>query len=165
MIHQAGLQAWIPFYKNTVMFDGREVCPSPAYYATLATGDYNIPVACDLYMRSDYCDSVRREIYNSPLRGTADYKYSDVGFILLRDMIYEMTDLALDVYPESVFYRSLGMGSTAYNPGTVFRRHYWYLREEGRLFQDAAGQRIRSRYGGGHVGRCQRACGSFFQRQ
>ena len=135
MIHQAGLQAWIPFYKNTVMFDGREVCPSPAYYATLATGDYNIPVACDLYMRSDYCDSVRREIYNSPLRGTTDYKYSDLGFILLRDMIHEMTDLDLDVYPESVFYRSLGMGSTAYNPWNRFPSSLLVPTEEDHYFR------------------------------
>lgn len=135
MIHQAGLQPWIPFYKSTVMFDGREVCPSPTYYAAMASGKFTIPVACDLYMRSDYCDSVRSEIYNSPLRGATDYKYSDLGFILMRDMIHEITGQDLDVYPESEFYRSLGMGSTAYNAWSRFAPSRLVPTEEDNYFR------------------------------
>ncbi len=120
MIHQAGLQPWIPFYKSTILFDGREICPSPEYYASLADAQYNIPVACDLYLRADYCDSIRAEIYRSPLRGSNDYKYSDLGFILLRDLLQSITGTDLDQYAEAMFYRPMGMGSTAFNAWNKF---------------------------------------------
>lgn len=116
MAHQAGLQAWIPFYKKTVQFDGRENCPMPEYYCDVNNGAFCVPVCRNLYMRADYEDTLRQEIWKSDLRGSTDYKYSDLGFYLMADLIRQVSGQRIDTFAETHFYQPLGMGSTTYNP-------------------------------------------------
>lgn len=74
-----------------------------------------------------YIDSLKSEdeiinaIKNEPLiyePGT-QYKYSDLGFILLGEIIEEVTDKPLDQYLRSEFYYPLGMSSTFFNPKNI----------------------------------------------
>jgi beta-glucosidase-like glycosyl hydrolase/CubicO group peptidase (beta-lactamase class C family) len=112
MTHQAGLQAWIPFYVRT-LHNGE---PNPSIYQHHASENYPLRVANDLYIRTDYPDSVYQAIINSPLRPSRDYKYSDMGFYLLRRIIEKVTGKPLEEYMSETFYQPLGLPTIGFLP-------------------------------------------------
>jgi beta-N-acetylhexosaminidase len=113
LIHQAGLQAWIPFYKTTI--DNNKF-PHTRLYRRAQEPGFTIPVAKDLWMRNDYRDSIWQEILESPLRSDKAYKYSDLTMYLTARAIEHTTGKALDAYVTEQFYQPLGMGNTLFNP-------------------------------------------------
>jgi beta-N-acetylhexosaminidase len=115
MVHQAGLQPWIPFYKNTVT-GAKDVMPSAPYYSSVCNDEFCVPVANEVFLRKDYADSIWKEIIISPLRGSKEYKYSDLGFYMLARLIKNITNRSIDDYTHENFYKPLGMGYTMYNP-------------------------------------------------
>jgi beta-glucosidase-like glycosyl hydrolase/CubicO group peptidase (beta-lactamase class C family) len=112
MAHQAGLQAWIPFYIKT-LHNGE---PNSSIYQHQASENYPLRVAKDLYIRKDYPDSVYQAIINSPLRPVRDYKYSDMGFYLLRRIIENLTEKSFDEYLSETFYKPLGLSTIGFLP-------------------------------------------------
>src|SRR5699024_4289433 len=60
--HYGRFWPWIPYYKLTLSPNGN---PSPEYYRIKKDSVFNIPVAHNLYMRSDYRDSIFKIIKNS----------------------------------------------------------------------------------------------------
>ncbi len=117
LIHEAGLKDWIAFYKETLDKSGK---PSTKYYSTTQSDGFFTPVANHLFMRNDYVDSMKRQIVLSPLRENTQYKYSDLGMILMADVIRNITGKTLDQYATEHFYRPLGMSQTLFNPTTRF---------------------------------------------
>jgi beta-glucosidase-like glycosyl hydrolase/CubicO group peptidase (beta-lactamase class C family) len=116
MTHQAGLQAWIPFYIKTL----RKGQPDPAIYQHQHSDHFPLRVAEDLYIRKDYPDSVYRAIIDAPLRPTRDYKYSDMGFYLLRRIIERQSGDPLEDYLSASFYKPLGLPTTGFLPRKRF---------------------------------------------
>jgi CubicO group peptidase (beta-lactamase class C family) len=112
MTHQAGLQAWIPFYLKN-LHNGK---PDPSIYRHQQSELFPFRVAENLYIRKDYPDSVYRAIIDSPLRSTHDYKYSDLGFYLLRLIIERLTGKSFDEYVSDSFYEPLGLTTTGFLP-------------------------------------------------
>ena len=115
MTHQAGLQDWIPFYKETLS-NGR---PDPAIYSASPSADHPVRVAQGLYISAAYRDTILRRIAASPLR-SKDYKYSDLGFILLRFLTESVTGKPFETYLHETFYRPLGLTATAFRPAGQF---------------------------------------------
>jgi beta-glucosidase-like glycosyl hydrolase/CubicO group peptidase (beta-lactamase class C family) len=116
MTHQAGLQAWIPFYLKT-LHKGQ---PDPAIYQHHPSEKYPLRVAEELYIRKDYPDLVYRAIMDAPLQPTRDYKYSDMGFYLLRRIIEKETGEPMEETLSASFYRPLGLSTTGYLPRKRF---------------------------------------------
>ncbi len=120
LIHQAGLPAWIAFYKNTLdsaIIDGKKsFYPSPKWYSKTKTGEFQIEVAKDFYMKRAYVDSIFQRIADVPLRNNRNYVYSDLGMILMTFLIKNVTGQTLDAYAENNFYRPLSMSRTLFNP-------------------------------------------------
>ncbi len=112
LIHQAGLQAWIPFYQNTL--DKHQ--PAAQWYNALPVQDFQVPVAERLYMRNSYVDSVWTQIFRSDLRPDKSYKYSDLGLYLTERTTRNVCGVTLDTYVRDKFYRSLGLATTTFNP-------------------------------------------------
>lgn len=111
--HYARLQAWIPFYKKTLNTDKK---PSDQYYRKSYSTDFSIQIAENLYLRTDYRDTIIKQIAESKLLSKKEYKYSDLTFILLKKYLEETTGKSLDVLAQDNFYRSLGAYNTTYNP-------------------------------------------------
>ena len=121
LVHQAGLIPWIPFYKNTidsVQSSDKTMIYYPAlkYFRRTPEPGFTTPVAKDLFIRDDYPDSMRLRIVNSNLREKRDYVYSDLGMILMADVIKRITGKTLDNYATDNFYAPLGMTRTLFNP-------------------------------------------------
>ena len=113
LLHQAGLVSYIPFYKETLEADGK---PSSKYYAYEINDSFGIRVARDLYMRTDYRDSLYKRILESPLGRTGRYIYSDNDFIFLGKIVEAISGLPLNEYVEKEFYRPMGLTTTGFKP-------------------------------------------------
>ena len=145
LAHQAGLEAWIPFYtftlqpliphkplfsktwsedypfrieKNVYLFS--HVGYKPGIYRHDSSGVYGIRVADHLWLNNSWRDTIFRRIYESPVSKKKTYVYSDLGFILLGRMVESVTGKPLQNIVRENFYRSLGASKLLFNPLTKF---------------------------------------------
>lgn len=134
MAHHAGLRGWVPFYEATISPKTyykkkknkkkrpKTWKPDEAYYRSSATDSFNVLVADDLYMRTDYIDSIYSRIYGTSLKEDRDYKYSDLGFYLVHQIISKLTGQTLDQYALRNFYKPMGLDRTLFNPLSSFEK-------------------------------------------
>jgi beta-glucosidase-like glycosyl hydrolase/CubicO group peptidase (beta-lactamase class C family) len=118
LTHTAGLQAWIPFYKETLDDSLR----SYNVYCYEEGGDYVCKVGDNIYMRNDYRDTLWQNIIDSEVKPTGNYKYSDLSFFILQKVVEKVSKMPLDQYVEKHFYKPLGLGTMTYNPLEKFDR-------------------------------------------
>ncbi len=111
--HHAQLQAWEPFYKNTL--DSAQM-PLRNYYAKTASDSHAVQVADSLFLRTDYPPTILNYIISSKLLPKKEYKYSDFTFIILKSYLEKTFAQPLDILTQERFFRSLGMNNTSYNP-------------------------------------------------
>ncbi len=115
--HQARLQAWIPFFEKTVARDesGKKALVA-GLYSSSSTAGYATQVADRMYILDSYRDTMLAEIATSELLPGKGYKYSDLGFYIMAELVKEKTGLAVDVYAEREFYRPMGLRTTGFSP-------------------------------------------------
>ena len=112
--HNAGLQSWIPFYKETL--DTVTKLPIPEYFSNSKDASHQLHVAKDLFLMSSFKDSISNWILNSPLRDTTDYKYSDLTFLLLQEYVEGAYGQGLDELVQRHFLRPMGANHAGYLP-------------------------------------------------
>ncbi len=112
MTHQGQLQSWIPFYLETID-DG---ILNPLIYNDSHSDEYPVKVAKNLFIHKDYRDTLFKQIMEAPLSNTKDYLYSDLGFILLAEIVKELSGISIDKYMSKNFYIPMGLESMTYNP-------------------------------------------------
>ncbi len=112
--HYARLRPWEPFYFHTL--DSVTKHPSKVYYRTKRSSKFNIEVTNNLYLRSDYIDSMEVIIKDSELLDRLRYRYSDFPYYILKKFIEKHYDKRLDNLVQEHFYKSLGANHTMYNP-------------------------------------------------
>lgn len=115
--HYAKLKPWIPFYFTTL--DSLKH-PDGKYYRKESTKGFTIKVADELYLRSDYPDSIQKIIKDSELLTKLSYRYSDLPYYILKKYIEKHYDKPLDELVQDHFYQSLGANHTTYNPNSKF---------------------------------------------
>ena len=107
----AALQAWIPFYKLTLDEKNR---PSSKYYSFSRNRTNSVKVSPDLYLRTDYIDTIRNIIEKSDLLKNK-YKYSDLSYLIIQEFIENHYNQNLDQIIHELMFRKLGIELT-YNP-------------------------------------------------
>ncbi|MDX1477995.1 MAG: glycoside hydrolase family 3 N-terminal domain-containing protein [Saprospiraceae bacterium] len=135
LAHQAGLKSWIPFYEETVSGSRYNPSPSPEFYKPKSDKQYSIPVANNLYLRRTQIDSMRRTLIDSDLRSRRDYRYSDLGFYFMADIVEQQGEMPLDQYCAHHFYQPLGLTRTGFNPLQRFDKHAVVPTEEDKYFR------------------------------
>jgi len=118
LLHQAGLQAFIPFYKETI--DTLTGIPKPGFFRSMPDDSFNIEVADTMYMRHDWRDTMYARILQSPLTKQGDYIYSDNDFIFLGKVVEQLTGKTLDAYVKETFYDPMQMHTTGFHPEASF---------------------------------------------
>lgn len=141
LLHQAGLQAWIPFYIKTMttlipgdslmskslsvkysiaisdkQFLHKHSVPSPKYYSNSYSFDFPSVIAKDLYVVEGIRDTVFSWMNASPLNQPGKYKYSDLSFLYLQRVAENGGSKGLDELSSELFYKQLGMNYTCFNP-------------------------------------------------
>ena len=117
LAHQAGLVAWIPFWKKTLTLTG---ALSDDVYLRKESETFSIRVAEGIFMKNNYKDSLLQWIYDSPVSERGKYVYSDLGPILVRSMIEKQTLQPFETYLDKEFYQSLGLTSLTFLPRNKF---------------------------------------------
>ncbi|MEJ7587182.1 MAG: serine hydrolase [Ferruginibacter sp.] len=113
LLHQAGLVAFIPFYKETLDSTG---APLPDLYSNSRSDFFQTRVASKLFLRNDYRDTMYQRILQSPLGAQDKYVYSDNDFIFLGKVVETISGDPLDKYVDKEFYQPLGLTTAGFNP-------------------------------------------------
>ncbi len=121
LLHEAGLKAWIPFYKEIA--DSTTNKAMPGYFSKKEDKKYGIKVDDSLYMRTDWRDTMFNRILTSEVDGKKAYVYSDNDFIFLGEVVKALSGKSLDQYAWDNFYRPLGFGSTGFNPTRFIQKN------------------------------------------
>ena len=116
--HYARLRPWIPFYLNTI--NEKSKYPDSRYYRKKYSKDFNIKVSKDMYLRSDYQDTIQKLVKESELLNKLTYRYSDLPYYILKQYIERHYGQSMDALTQQHFYRSLGTNYTTYNPSGKF---------------------------------------------
>lgn len=113
LAHQAGLEAWIPFYKKTLNDSG---ALKKNIYRKTWSDSFPIRVATGVYIQRSYKDSIFKQLVNSPVSADKKYKYSDLGYYFLKRIIEEKTNMLLSDYVYKTFYQPMGLQTMGYLP-------------------------------------------------
>ncbi len=114
LLHQAGLIAFIPFYKETI--DNNTKQPMPSIYSSSKNDSFSIRVAQNMYMRNNWQDTIYKRILDSKVGPKDKYIYSDNDFIFLGKIVEAISGLTLDKYADKKFYQPMGLASTGFKP-------------------------------------------------
>ena len=117
MTHQAGLKAWVPFYKVTVDEDG----PMDEFYSDEMDESHSLRVAENLYLVSDYPDRIFDSVSKTPI-GKKKYLYSDMGFYYMPKIVKLITNQSIEDYLNEKFYMPMNLSHICYQPLNHFTR-------------------------------------------
>ncbi len=117
LLHQAGLSAFISFYKETIDTAGGN---RGSLYRNARDTLFTIPVAQGVWLRRDWNDTMLLRIMQSPLGPPGKYVYSDNDFILLGKIVERITGTTLDQYVQQTFYTPMSMGTTGFRAAQRF---------------------------------------------
>jgi beta-N-acetylhexosaminidase len=113
LTHQARLQAWIPFWKETVRKNGKFKWRT---FKNKPSKRFPIQVTQGLYIHRKYADKIYKQIMASPLNEKPGYVYSDLSFILAPRVVEHITGQAFESYLKETLYKPLGATTLTFNP-------------------------------------------------
>jgi beta-glucosidase-like glycosyl hydrolase/CubicO group peptidase (beta-lactamase class C family) len=111
LLHQAGFVPFIPFYKNHIQTYGLDT----NLYSKTPSDIFSLQVADSLYLHKNAEEELINVIAQSELKNPGTYVYSDLGFILLRKVVENITNKRFDVYVDETFYKPLNLARMAFN--------------------------------------------------
>ena len=112
--HHAGIQPWLPFYKNTL--SEKTSRPQKNFYRNKQKRKHALQVSENLFLRTNYLEEIKDEILGSPLLDSLYYKYSDLPFYMFKEYIEERYDQRMDKLVEKEFYAPIGASHLGYLP-------------------------------------------------
>ena len=131
LTHQAGLSPWIPFYTKTLL-SGQWI--QEIYSTTPKTG-FSTQVADNLYILDSYHDSIFKRILETPIKKGQGYKYSDVGYYFIKEIIRKQTGMTIDQYVTTYFYEPMGLSTMCFNPLTNYGKNRIAPTENDKIFR------------------------------
>ncbi|WP_440880503.1 glycoside hydrolase family 3 N-terminal domain-containing protein [Tenacibaculum sp. C7A-26P2] len=117
--HYGRLKSWIPFYLETQHEKTGENLKK--FYRDRWSEEFSIKVADNLYLVNSYKDSISKKIKESDQRSNLGYKYSDLGYYMIREIIEKKYNKPLDIIVDELLYNSLGAYRTSYLPLKKFK--------------------------------------------
>lgn len=111
LTHQSGFDGWIPFFIETIDKNGlkKEV------YAESMSMTYPFRVAENMYMARTYKNEMFRLIAASEMK-KKEYRYSDIGFYYIPEMVELITNQTFDAFLRENFYQPMGLGRMLFRP-------------------------------------------------
>lgn len=147
LLHQSGLQPWIPFYLKTLttlvsgvpvrqeslsvsypfkvsetIYLHKYVAPSSLYYSGSKSFEYPLRCAENMYSCEGMKDTIFDAVNKSSLVEPGKYHYSDLGFLYLQRVVENITGKGLDELSDNLFFKRLGMNYTLFQPYRKFDR-------------------------------------------
>lgn len=160
LLHQSGLLPFIQFYYSTMepVFKNQSLVTSTLTETNpIKAGNgqylnrytrykdeivsnrfsegYPYKMADNLYISGSWPDTIYQGIANSRLNPKKEYVYSDLGFILLKQLVDSITRVPFVTFLDSVFYRKIGAATLGFNPLERFRADNIAPTEEDQIFR------------------------------
>lgn len=140
LFHQSGLPAGIALYPEAIdkdsykgkLFAVRKDVTHPLpigpttwanpnfrfkkeYVSSVKTPKHTLQISDSLWLNPSFTKEMEKKIAELPL-GSKVYRYSDVGFVLLRLLVEQLAGMSMDVYLQREYYEPMGLGRTGYLP-------------------------------------------------
>ena len=131
LTHQAGLLPWIPFYKETIS----DTATYRILFSDSMDERHKLQVADNMFLLNSYADTIRQKILTSSVTERGKYVYSDLGPILMKDIVENITDETFDKYVERNFYRPMNLAATTFRPLLKFQRSITVPTENDTVFR------------------------------
>ena len=110
LAHQSGLDAWIPYYVHTIKSDSA----SAYWYSSTPQLGYT-QIHEGMYVRQEIRDTMFHMLAKSEMKAP-EYRYSDLGYYLFKEMLEERFNEPLDEWVANTFYGPIGAQRLTYNP-------------------------------------------------
>jgi len=117
LAHQAGLPAWIPFWKMALDNKGKL---SRDVFKKQPSKNFTIRVSDHLFMNNDFRKVIYDTIKCSKLLPRKRYVYSGLAFYIFPEIISSLSGQPYEDYLKNNFYFPLGAASVTYNPYKYF---------------------------------------------
>ena len=111
LAHQSGMTSWIPIYKKTCK-DNR---PDMRYFREYIDEEHTVRVAQNLYISEDFKYQIYDTIMKSELK-EKKYKYSDLGFYFVPDIVKAITNQSFESYLQDNFFEPLNLNHICFKP-------------------------------------------------
>jgi beta-glucosidase-like glycosyl hydrolase/CubicO group peptidase (beta-lactamase class C family) len=140
LIHQAGLQPYLPFWKRTV---GDSLKLSNLFYAKAQSPDFPKSVTPEIFAAKTMEDSLWNWTIKSRLISKKagalkyEYKYSDLGFFIMKKLAERVLKQNLADFMDQNFYAPLGLTTMTYNPLQKFPRERIAPTEQDKYFRNS----------------------------
>lgn len=119
LTHQSGLPAGLPAGKY-IKARKNSRRPCDACFCNKKGRGYDIEVAAGLFFNRKCKTELLEQVAAIQPSKRRAYRYSDVNFWLLQQVIEVKTGIPLDRYLENNFYRPLGLRYTHFKPAAIF---------------------------------------------
>lgn len=106
--HQSGLKDYIPFYLHV----------DQKWFSDSLTVQYHWKVADGMYVDSTVYSYMRSEILAAPLEKHSPYRYSDLGYYFLREILEKQTGRGWEAFLQEEFYTPMHLTQLGYRPLT-----------------------------------------------
>ncbi|MEN8138153.1 MAG: serine hydrolase [Bacteroidota bacterium] len=119
--HNAGLNSWIPYWKNAIKSNGKFKRRTLSY---TKSRHYKTEIAPGLYIHDRYKKKIYRQIKKSAVSDVhhPGYKYSGLSFYLLPEIVENISSENFQDYLDDNFYKKLGAGTVGYKPLERFEK-------------------------------------------
>ena len=146
LLHQSGIPAFWPFYKETIDKDSYKgsfyrARPDASHHTQIDTrlyvidkfdyrkelmaktfsADYPLQVADSMFLHRSFRDSIMVQIGRIPLKDRR-YRYSCLNFMLLKEMVENISKMPMNLFLDKEFYKPMEMNCTAYLPLRQFKK-------------------------------------------
>lgn len=141
LFHQSGLVPFLPFYRMAindttyagplysskrdliyrVLYDENVYMRTdfefnPDFVSKTPKAGYGLQAARNFYLNNKFKDKILKDIADSKLRNNTKYVYSDLNFMLLKEVVEDISKQKLDEFVENEFFAKLGANYTLFNP-------------------------------------------------
>jgi len=121
LTHQSGLVPFIPFWTRTM----RDTMLLPAYYSRHRSPEFPLQVAEQLYGRKSMTDSLWQWVVHAKISERKDrvpfeYKYSDMGFYILKELAERQLGQPMDEFLSHNLYEPIGAATLGFLPRSRF---------------------------------------------
>lgn len=106
--HFARLKSFDSYWKEALEGDN-------IYIGTIPPDEYT-PIGDNIYIKNSFRKNILLKIATSELEKKQKYLYSDLGFILLADVVQHVSGQTLDLFMQQQFYTPMGLKSTTFMP-------------------------------------------------
>lgn len=131
LTHQSGMLPWIPIYKMTC----KDNAPDMDFFREAMDEKYNVRVAEGLYISDDFKYTIYDTIMKSELK-EKKYKYSDLGFYFIPEIVEQLTNQSLESYLYENVYEPLNLNHIFYRPYLYVDKKHIVPTEDDKYFRD-----------------------------